>query len=158
MAQNVNQPLVREGWCWWYQKHAPNDRALEQSQKKRKKQSEACGVIPPTLAISSITFRGLPIKSGPLKQMNKVSAFLLGCLRKAFWILVKLSLALDSTEVISLPMIRGCGRCFLRRDLHSANWIPYREGLRFHDSLLIIDATTDSMRSVVHELLAHSLV
>ena len=33
---NVNQQLVKEGWCWWYQKHAPNDRALEQSQQEAK--------------------------------------------------------------------------------------------------------------------------
>jgi micrococcal nuclease len=34
---NVNQQLVKEGWCWWYQKHAPNDRALEQSLQEAKR-------------------------------------------------------------------------------------------------------------------------
>jgi micrococcal nuclease len=33
---NVNQELVREGWCWWYEKHAPKDHALEQSQQEAK--------------------------------------------------------------------------------------------------------------------------
>jgi endonuclease YncB( thermonuclease family) len=33
---NVNQQLVRGGWCWWYQKYAPHDRALEQSQQEAK--------------------------------------------------------------------------------------------------------------------------
>ncbi|UVT15111.1 MAG: thermonuclease family protein [Nitrospira sp.] len=26
---NVNHVLVREGWCWWYRKHAPKDLVLE---------------------------------------------------------------------------------------------------------------------------------
>lgn len=26
---NVNQLLVKEGWCWWYRKYAPNDAVLE---------------------------------------------------------------------------------------------------------------------------------
>jgi endonuclease YncB( thermonuclease family) len=26
---NVNHELVREGWCWWYRKYAPNDVELE---------------------------------------------------------------------------------------------------------------------------------
>ena len=25
----VNHTLVKEGWCWWYQKHAPDDMTLE---------------------------------------------------------------------------------------------------------------------------------
>lgn len=32
----VNQQLVKDGWCWWYEKHAPKDRALEQSQQEAK--------------------------------------------------------------------------------------------------------------------------
>lgn len=27
---NVNQLLVKEGWCWWYRKYAPLDTELEQ--------------------------------------------------------------------------------------------------------------------------------
>jgi endonuclease YncB( thermonuclease family) len=26
---NVNHALVKDGWCWWYRKYAPNDTALE---------------------------------------------------------------------------------------------------------------------------------
>jgi micrococcal nuclease len=26
---NVNQRLVRDGWCWWYRKYAPEDAVLE---------------------------------------------------------------------------------------------------------------------------------
>ena len=26
---NVNQKLVKDGWCWWYRKYAPGDTVLE---------------------------------------------------------------------------------------------------------------------------------
>ncbi|MBK5280998.1 MAG: thermonuclease family protein [Nitrospiraceae bacterium] len=26
---NVNQELVKQGWCWWYRKSAPGDTVLE---------------------------------------------------------------------------------------------------------------------------------
>ena len=26
---NLNQELVRQGWCWWYRKYAPGDTVLE---------------------------------------------------------------------------------------------------------------------------------
>jgi endonuclease YncB( thermonuclease family) len=26
---NVNQELVKDGWCWWYRKYAPRDMVLE---------------------------------------------------------------------------------------------------------------------------------
>jgi endonuclease YncB( thermonuclease family) len=26
---NVNHTLVKEGWCWWYRKYAPDDTTLE---------------------------------------------------------------------------------------------------------------------------------
>jgi endonuclease YncB( thermonuclease family) len=35
-GSNLNQRLVREGWCWWYQKHAPKDHALKQSEQEAK--------------------------------------------------------------------------------------------------------------------------
>ena len=31
---NVNQQLVKDGWCWWFQKHAPKDFALQQSEQE----------------------------------------------------------------------------------------------------------------------------
>jgi endonuclease YncB( thermonuclease family) len=26
---NLNQELVKQGWCWWYRKYAPGDTVLE---------------------------------------------------------------------------------------------------------------------------------
>jgi len=26
---NVNQELVKQGWCWWYRRYAPGDTVLE---------------------------------------------------------------------------------------------------------------------------------
>ena len=31
---SVNQTLVREGWCWWYRKHAPQDARLERLERE----------------------------------------------------------------------------------------------------------------------------
>jgi endonuclease YncB( thermonuclease family) len=28
-AMNLNQELVKQGWCWWYRKYAPRDTVLE---------------------------------------------------------------------------------------------------------------------------------
>jgi micrococcal nuclease len=28
-GMNLNQELVKQGWCWWYRKYAPRDRVLE---------------------------------------------------------------------------------------------------------------------------------
>jgi micrococcal nuclease len=30
---NVNQELVKQGWCWWYRKYAPGDTKLERLEK-----------------------------------------------------------------------------------------------------------------------------
>jgi endonuclease YncB( thermonuclease family) len=30
---NVNQELVKAGWCWWYRKYAPGDTVLEVLEK-----------------------------------------------------------------------------------------------------------------------------
>jgi len=30
---NLNQELVKQGWCWWYRKYAPGDRVLEGLEK-----------------------------------------------------------------------------------------------------------------------------
>jgi micrococcal nuclease len=30
---NVNQELVKQGWCWWYRKYAPGDTELERLEK-----------------------------------------------------------------------------------------------------------------------------
>ena len=31
---NLNQELVRQGWCWWYRKYAPGDTVLEGLEKE----------------------------------------------------------------------------------------------------------------------------
>ena len=31
---NVNQELVKQGWCWWYRKYAPGDTVLEGLEKE----------------------------------------------------------------------------------------------------------------------------
>jgi endonuclease YncB( thermonuclease family) len=30
---NVNHMLVKDGWCWWYRKYAPDDTVLEGLEK-----------------------------------------------------------------------------------------------------------------------------
>jgi micrococcal nuclease len=30
---NVNYELVKEGWCWWYRKHAPKNAILEELER-----------------------------------------------------------------------------------------------------------------------------
>lgn len=31
---NVNHTLVKDGWCWWYRKYAPNDTTFEQLERE----------------------------------------------------------------------------------------------------------------------------
>ena len=31
---NVNHELVKDGWCWWYRKYAPDDTKLEKLEKE----------------------------------------------------------------------------------------------------------------------------
>lgn len=35
-GSNVNQQLVRDGCCWWYDKYAPDDSALKRAQEEAK--------------------------------------------------------------------------------------------------------------------------
>ncbi len=32
-GMNLNQELVKDGWCWWYRKYAPRDTGLEGLEK-----------------------------------------------------------------------------------------------------------------------------
>ena len=32
-GMNLNQELVKQGWCWWYRKYAPGDAELERLEK-----------------------------------------------------------------------------------------------------------------------------
>src|SRR5215831_2096943 len=34
---NVNHELVKEGWCWWYQKYAPEDVILAELQRRARR-------------------------------------------------------------------------------------------------------------------------
>ena len=31
---NINQELVKQGWCWWYRKYAPGDTVLDGLEKE----------------------------------------------------------------------------------------------------------------------------
>jgi micrococcal nuclease len=33
-GMNLNQELVKQGWCWWYRKYAPRDTVLEELEKE----------------------------------------------------------------------------------------------------------------------------
>jgi len=33
-GMNLNQELVKQGWCWWYRKYAPGDTLLEGVEKE----------------------------------------------------------------------------------------------------------------------------
>ena len=33
-GMNLNQELVKQGWCWWYRKYAPGDSVLEGLEKE----------------------------------------------------------------------------------------------------------------------------
>ena len=33
-GMNLNQELVKQGWCWWYRKYAPGDTVLEGLEKE----------------------------------------------------------------------------------------------------------------------------
>jgi micrococcal nuclease len=50
---NINHELVREGWCWWYRKYAPNDLTLKQYEETAKAQKRGLWVdkdpVPPWL-------------------------------------------------------------------------------------------------------------
>ena len=37
---NVNQELVKQGWCWWYRKYAPGDTVLEGLEKEAREAQE----------------------------------------------------------------------------------------------------------------------
>ena len=36
-GMNLNQELVKQGWCWWYRKYAPGDTMLEGWKRKRER-------------------------------------------------------------------------------------------------------------------------
>src|SRR5262245_62475923 len=60
------------------------------------------------------------------------ASLLLGCFRIAFRTLIKLLLALNSTEVKGLSLIGGGCGCMLRVDFHSTDGITHGRRLAFH--------------------------
>jgi Staphylococcal nuclease homologue len=50
-GMNLNQELVRHGWCWWYRKYAPGDTVLEGLEKDAREAQKGLWVdaapIPP---------------------------------------------------------------------------------------------------------------
>ena len=43
---NVNQALVKDGWCWWYRKYAPEDTVLEGLEKEAREAKNGLWVDP----------------------------------------------------------------------------------------------------------------
>jgi endonuclease YncB( thermonuclease family) len=43
---NVNQELVKEGWCWWFRKFVPKDQKLKQFEQAAKKGKKGVWVDP----------------------------------------------------------------------------------------------------------------
>jgi endonuclease YncB( thermonuclease family) len=43
---NVNQKLVKDGWCWWYRKYAPGNTVLERLEKKAREAKYGLWVNP----------------------------------------------------------------------------------------------------------------
>ena len=58
---NVNQELVKQGWCWWYRKYAPGDTVLKGWSRKHEKRRKAFGLIP------------IPCRRGSAGSENRVS-------------------------------------------------------------------------------------
>jgi micrococcal nuclease len=42
-GMNLNQELVKEGWCWWYRKYAPLDTELEQQSSRARGRERIVG-------------------------------------------------------------------------------------------------------------------
>jgi endonuclease YncB( thermonuclease family) len=43
---NLNQELVKQGWCWWYRKHASGDAVLEELEKAAQKERKGLWADP----------------------------------------------------------------------------------------------------------------
>jgi micrococcal nuclease len=43
---HVNHELVKEGWCWWYQKYAPKDLVLQQLEQTAKEDKKGLWAEP----------------------------------------------------------------------------------------------------------------
>lgn len=45
-VMNVNQELVKQGWCWWYRKYAPGNTELERLEKEAREAGRGLWVDP----------------------------------------------------------------------------------------------------------------
>ena len=45
-ATNVNQKLVKDGWCWWYRKYAPDDAVLAVFEAKAREAKRGLWIDP----------------------------------------------------------------------------------------------------------------
>ena len=45
-GMNLNQELVKQGWCWWYRKYAPADTVLEGLEKDAREARKGLWVDP----------------------------------------------------------------------------------------------------------------
>jgi endonuclease YncB( thermonuclease family) len=43
---NVNQELVKQGWCWWYRKYVPGDTVLERLENEAREERKGLWVDP----------------------------------------------------------------------------------------------------------------
>ena len=43
---NLNQELVKQGWCWWFIKYAPNNQVLKNLEKQARKQKLGLWIDP----------------------------------------------------------------------------------------------------------------
>ena len=46
MGMNLNQELVKQGWCWWDRKYAPGDTVLEGLEKEAREARKGLGNDP----------------------------------------------------------------------------------------------------------------
>jgi endonuclease YncB( thermonuclease family) len=45
-GMNLNQELVKQGWCWWYRKYAPGDTVLERLETEARAERKGLWVDP----------------------------------------------------------------------------------------------------------------
>lgn len=45
-GMNLNQELVKQGWCWWYRKYAPLDAELEKLEREARESKKGLWADP----------------------------------------------------------------------------------------------------------------
>jgi endonuclease YncB( thermonuclease family) len=54
-ARSLNRELVKQGWCWWFRKYAPNDTVLSDLEASARKQP--LGIWTDPQPVSPLEFR-----------------------------------------------------------------------------------------------------